>query len=344
MGETKSPSAFVYPGSSLWNVSGLHNSLTQSQAPTAEGLSRSRYEDASTAFHYYSNTVERYTMRVMSNQGDALNALEGVLSVLRTTMNTEFIHGLPEMFLDEALLWVLREPHHRRTALSNTKSGIGFPSWSWVGWNTRSNYGAQFSGYIRREVEWYLVNKDSMGFKLLPRDDWDPTEPFDPSDHQNIHPRGSPPEAFLKNLQNRKHLTTQDLSSCSLVCWTSITTFQLLGDLLDLGEDAIDWKNHDAFIISDLRSQPVGTIFLEKTWSDVIKKQKEFEFMLLSRSNTVENMVAVDETIFPTGEWCFINVMLIQRNADTAQRLGVGVVHEISWVSVAPKPMLIRLE
>ena len=344
IGETKSMSAFVYPGSSLWNISGLHNDLTQGQAITAQSLSRSRFADASTAFHYYSDIVERYTSRDMSDQGDALNALEGVLSVLRTTMKTEFIYGLPETFLDEALLWVLREPHHRRTALSNRNSGIGFPSWSWVGWNTRSDYRAQFSGYVRREVEWYLVNKDGVGFKILPRDEWEPSEPFDPSGHQNVHPRGSLPEDFLKILRNREHMTTQDLSSCSLVCWTSIATFQLLGDLLDLGEDDINWQDHEAFIISDLRSQPVGTIYLEKTWSDVIKKEKQFEFMLLSRSNTVDNMVAVDETVFHMGEWCFINVMLIQRNADTAQRLGVGVVHEFSWISMDPKPMLIHLE
>ncbi|KAL8808869.1 MAG: hypothetical protein Q9200_003933 [Gallowayella weberi] len=344
IGETKSPSAFVYPGSSLWNISGLYSNLTQGQASNAEGLSRTRFVDTSTAFAYYSNIVERYTMRDMSDQGDALNALEGVLSVLKSTMNTDFIHGLPEMFLDEALLWLLRKPHQRRTALSDRNSGIGFPSWSWVGWNTQSNYRAQFSGYIRREVEWYLVNKDGIGFKLLPRDDWEPSEPFDPSGHQNIQPRGRPPEDFLKILRNRERMKTQDLSSCSLVCWTGIATFQLLGDSLDLGEGDADWKDYKAFIISDLESQPVGTIFLEKTWSDVIEKQKNFEFMILSRSNTVDDMVAMDETMFPTSAWCFVNVMLIQRNANTAQRLGVGVVHEFSWISVAPKPMLIHLE
>ena len=40
----------------------------------------------------------------MSDQGDALNALEGILLVLRITMKTEFIYGLPKTFLDEAFL------------------------------------------------------------------------------------------------------------------------------------------------------------------------------------------------------------------------------------------------
>ena len=344
VGEGKSCSAFVYPGSSLWNISGLHNELTQGQSAGAEGLSRSRFADAETSFDYYSNIVERYTSRDMSDQGDALNALEGVLSVLRATMNTEFIHGLPEMFLDEALLWMQRAPHRRRTGLSNGNSGIDFPSWSWAGWNTRSDYRTQFTGYIRREVEWFFVNKEGVGCKPSPRHPWSPTEPFDPSDHKNIHHRRSPSEDFLKNLQNREHMTARDLSSCSLVCWTSTATFQLLGNTLGLGRRRHRVVGPRSLVISDLTSQPVGTIFLEKTWSGVIEKQTEFEFMLLSRSITVENIVTVDETVFPTGEWCFFNVMLIQRDGDVARRLGVGVVHEISWNSAAPEPELIRLE
>jgi hypothetical protein len=51
-----------------------------------------------------------------------------------------------------------------------------------------------------------------------------------------------------------------------------------------------------------------------------------FEFMLLSRSSTVEDVIWLDESIYPMEEWCFVNVMLLDRHGDTAQKLGVGVV------------------
>lgn len=345
VGEGKSPSAFIYPGTSLWNICGLYNNLTEGQKSNGQGLSRSKFENPSAAFEYYSNVVERYTSREMSNQGDALAALEGVMSVLRTTMNTEFIHGLPESCLDEALLWHQRGPHRRRMTLPTGNLGVGFPSWSWAGWNVMSNYRAQFMGYIRREVEWYLVNGEGTGFKVSLPHGSEPSKPFEPSKHQDIRPKGSPPAAFLNNLRPREEMPTQDLRSCSLACWTSTAAFQFLGDTLDLGESSIDWPDHEAFIISNQESQPVGTIFLEKTWTDMIKQNQHrgLEFMLLSRSNTVDDMVSVDEGVLPMDEWCFVNVMLIQRYADEAARLGVGVVHELAWISAAPEAALLRL-
>lgn len=345
VGEGKSPSAFVYPGTSLWNIGGLHNSLTQGQEASAQGLSRSKFENSSTAFEYYSNTVEQYTQREMSNQGDALAALQGVIAILRNTMTTEFIHGLPEIYLDEALLWHQRGPHRRRKALPTGNLDVGFPSWSWAGWNVESNYRAQFKGYIHREVKWYLVNRDSIGFEVsLPHSSEQP-KPFQPSKHEDIRPKENPPTEFLNTLRPREEMTIRDLRSCSLVCWTSTATFQLLGDTLDLGEGSLYWQDHEAFIIFDQRSQSIGTIFLEKTWTPRIEQNQHqgFEFMLLSRSNTVDDMVAVDEGMFPMNEWCFVNVMLIQRYADEAERLGVGVVHELAWISAAPKSTLLRL-
>lgn len=343
-GEGKSPSAFIYPGTSLWNLSGLYNNISQGQQANHQGLSRSIFPNSSAAFDYYATVVEQYTGREMSNQGDALAALAGVISIFRATMKTEFIHGLPETFLDEALLWHQRGPHRRRTALSIASPGVGFPSWSWAGWNVLSNYRAQFSGWIRREVEWYLVHKDGTGFNLSRPALSEPPNPYNPSTSEDIGPKDSPPVTFLSTLRPREELTTQDLESCCLACWTSTAILQLLGDKLDLGDDSMDWKDHEAFIISSQRSQPVGTIFLEKSWDDIIKQNQHqgFEFMLLSRSSTVENMVSLDD-VFPMKEWCFVNVMLIQRSADNAERLGVGVVHELAWISAAPEAALLYL-
>lgn len=88
----------------------------------------------------------------------------------------------------------------------------------------------------------------------------------------------------------------------------------------------------------------MGIIFLEESCGDMIEQNqhRRFKFMLLSRSNTVDDIVALDET-FPMKEWCFVNVMLIQRNANKGQRLGVGVAHELAWMSAAPEAALLHL-
>lgn len=100
------------------------------------------------------------------------------------------------------------------------------------------------------------------------------------------------------------------------------------------GKDSTDWQGHECFIISNQRSQAIRKIFLEKTWGEMIEENQhtELECMLLSQSNTVDDMVAVDERVIPRDEWSFVNVMLIERYANEAERLGMGVVHEPAWI------------
>jgi hypothetical protein len=96
-------------------------------------FSRSSYKSVVGAFNLYANLVESYSSRQMTVQADALFAFEGVMSSLRETIETEFIFGLPEVILDETLLWLTRGPHHRRKIDPNTSLMTPFPSWSWVG-------------------------------------------------------------------------------------------------------------------------------------------------------------------------------------------------------------------
>lgn len=97
-----------------------------------------------------------------------------------------------------------------------------------------------------------------------------------------------------------------------------------------------DWPEHMNFVISDAHGRPVGAIWMENTWSDKIKHQAQFEFLLLSRSEVVRYVPELDESLFPKTHWSYINVMLIKRQGNTAERLGVGAVHENAWVVASP--------
>ncbi|KAF8854543.1 HET-domain-containing protein, partial [Acephala macrosclerotiorum] len=295
-------------------------------------------------FSFYMDMVERYSCRNMSNQGDALIALEGVLEVLRKTMQTHFIWGLPESLFDDALLWRQLGPHHRRDVISNGYHGRQFPTWSWVGWEDRSNYEAYFLPiYTRPEIDWFLITKDGMIAKLFRIERALSNNSFNAAKHQIVRPRGSPPTGFLKKLRSRNEINRRDFNSASIVCWTSIASFRFSGGIVDEGKEASNWPHHQIFIIYDSESRDIGAIRMERTWAARLEEEKRFQFMLLSRANTVENMTHLDEDTFPIHDWCFLNILFIQRTGESAQRLGIGWVHEKAWVNANPVPTLLRL-
>ncbi|KAK4197804.1 heterokaryon incompatibility protein-domain-containing protein, partial [Triangularia verruculosa] len=95
VGEGKSPSAYIHTRTSLYNESSLFHDYYSGSDGNARMLMRSKFASREEAFKYYGQLIDAYTRRTMTNQADELAALEGIMAVLRTTMGTEFIHGLP---------------------------------------------------------------------------------------------------------------------------------------------------------------------------------------------------------------------------------------------------------
>ncbi|KAH8689767.1 heterokaryon incompatibility protein-domain-containing protein [Phaeosphaeriaceae sp. PMI808] len=95
-------------------------------------------------FSEYANLLVQYTSRDMSDSRDALNAILGLLKVLEKMTNpsqkadpeeqmpTDYtLHGLPEKFLDLALLW---QPPAAKGVHLTKRPQDDLPSWSWTGW------------------------------------------------------------------------------------------------------------------------------------------------------------------------------------------------------------------
>jgi hypothetical protein len=103
------------------------NTITflHSQPKPFSGLSWASY------FREYADLVYQYTSRNLSDATDALNAFSGILHLFQTALGGEMISGLPEGYLDIALLWA---PNGRGTRNEN------FPSWSWAGWTGPCSY------------------------------------------------------------------------------------------------------------------------------------------------------------------------------------------------------------
>jgi hypothetical protein len=79
----------------------------------------------------YVALVHDYTRRKLTYGDDALHAVSSLLSIMSSSFSGGFITGLPEMFLNEGLLWQPKEPMQRRHCAESLNE---LPSWSWAGW------------------------------------------------------------------------------------------------------------------------------------------------------------------------------------------------------------------
>lgn len=100
---------------------------------------------------HYAGLVREYSLRELSFPGDVINAFAGIISTMSTTFVDGFIHGLPAMYFDIALLWQPMIPLERRLLPEWSKVDSPYPrsvymshvmfrlltrghSWSWSGW------------------------------------------------------------------------------------------------------------------------------------------------------------------------------------------------------------------
>jgi Heterokaryon incompatibility protein (HET) len=80
----------------------------------------------------YLSAVEYYCRRKLTKQSDRINAFQGILQTYGSTkdgVKISFAFGLPVSAFDQTFCWRTRyhQPRNRNT---------GYPSWSWLGWNT----------------------------------------------------------------------------------------------------------------------------------------------------------------------------------------------------------------
>jgi hypothetical protein len=130
------------------------NTVTFLHSPpkSFSGLSWTSY------FTEYADLVYQYTSRNLSHATDAINAFSGILHLFQTALGGEMISGLPETYLDIALLW---SPSGSVTRNEN------FPSWSWAGWTGPSSYSGppMLQSYLKlissevEEFQWAQIGR-----------------------------------------------------------------------------------------------------------------------------------------------------------------------------------------
>jgi len=89
--------------------------------------------------------VEAYSRRQLTFQEDSVDTFAGTLTALTYNYQGGFIHGLPIMFLDVALLWQPETEIASRTSF--TTNWDCPPTWSWIRWK----------GEIQATVGWAVM-------------------------------------------------------------------------------------------------------------------------------------------------------------------------------------------
>ncbi|OCL02861.1 HET-domain-containing protein [Glonium stellatum] len=346
--------AFVAPGTTLWNQKCPYALDKYSNSDWGTWwLSRAPFQSFLESLPAYENILGNYTSRNMSDPTDILNAFQGITSVLRLSMQTEFWYGLPERYFDLALTWTLLGPHQRRTAPIRKgqaeTSKQRFPSWSWAGWVSQAelDYYFPMAGY-RPEIEWFMVNEKSVALRLNTAF-WNAK----PDLHKHGNKDVAPPEwdygAFHEIIPRMFARTDSDEWTYPqfLACWTTYAVFEIDGETQSLNGHERLWAQGLNLIIWDKNKVRAGSIMLDKALAfELCKSPRKFEFILIARSkrnNQTLYKSYFDETVYSDRDWCQLNVMLIERIGDVAERVAVGIIHEDAWVGANPEAIFLKL-
>ncbi|KAM3420099.1 hypothetical protein BST61_g3401 [Cercospora zeina] len=105
----------------------------------------------------YLDAVRSYTHRQMRFESDRLPAFAGIAGILADQYDTQFLFGLPEKYLDLALMW---SPRQRLTQPCRKAGLQGLPSWSWASLEISAGYSG--STWFTTEVDWYRAHGDGV--------------------------------------------------------------------------------------------------------------------------------------------------------------------------------------
>ena len=240
----------------------------------------------------YAFLLAQYTPRELTNQCDALNAVQGLLNDFEPMFPEGFFWGLPESIFDTALLWDFgvyqQAPKPRRPM---------FPSWCWAGWQAAASFsvGSPFDGAfqnqkstsnaslgrpesvkdastVRAEVAWFRIAQDKSSWKAV-QNNWighagstfhaESMERWQAQDLTGLL------DSTLQLLERAGTPATH-----ALVFWTQVV-------LLDVDRNPHK-DNPSAMAVRDRDGQDIGYINLTAEWRGL--RSDRLSFVLVARN------------------------------------------------------------
>jgi hypothetical protein len=286
----------------------------------------------------YRRAVEAYTSRVLSYQGDALDAFSGIL---RSLHSGRCVEAIPVAFLDVALLWQPSERLIRRES---------FSSWSWVGWIGKVCYDTswiergekselQALSAWRDARTWIIWHSATRTNAHVPAQ-----QLSSPSGSRNVCPENAMQNRRFRRQHDTINPTPQILFERSrlkpetgsrgiryLQFWTMSLRCRIKVDLSAVLRYSSPRAENTGnglrrFEALDDTAQTCGWVLLDQEWIEMVAKRnaETQEFILLSEADETEGS---DEPLGDgaTAERCrAFNAMMIVWSQGIAERVGVG--------------------
>lgn len=319
----------------------------------------------SETFKQYAKLLAQYTHRQMTNDGDILNALGGLLHIFRQFFKFPMKSGLPEILFDIALLWQPAEKLVPRRAGGKSR----FPTWSWAGWKGRVRYEEPFHAAVdenlgtlrrvsltddedRREerirplIRWHSKHKLSDELRPLNKSGWGVPlfakripEEWDKDPFAAISIDERPMSLDVLDLPSEM---LANLDDHHLVFWTTVVdTFQLGTSVSQDSDMIINPKKPPLrYSILNEASKDVGTMLLDGYGPH--RLTEKHEFLVIAEAQ----YYGLDFEPGNIDGYPLYLVMLIEWNEtrSAARRLGLGRVDKMDWRAARPKAKIICLE
>jgi len=121
------------------------------------------------SFKEYQSIVRSYSRRHFTYDSDVVPAFAGTASSLADIFPGGTLYGLPILFFDVALLWIVPSGAKRRSIDVTSHESIRPPSWSWMAWRGQlwggtnpfwSNFslGGTKGAVVSPLVQWYYIS------------------------------------------------------------------------------------------------------------------------------------------------------------------------------------------
>jgi hypothetical protein len=318
----------------------------------------------SETFKQYARLLAQYTHRQMTNEGDVLNALAGLLHIFRQFFKFPMKYGLPEILFDVALLWQPAEKLVPRRA-----DGSKFPSWSWAGWKGRVRYEEPFHaatdeslGTLRRMplteeeerreerirplIRWHIKHKLSNELRQLNKNGWGVPlfskripEEWDKDPFAAISIDERPVSLDVLNLPSAM---LANLDDHHLVFWsTTVADFQLGTSTSQDSDMGINPKKPPLrYSVLNEASKDVGTVLLDSYGPHRLTERHEF--LVIAEAQ----YYGLDFEPGNIDDYPLYLVMLVEWNEtrSAARRLGLGRIDKMKWRAARSRAQIICLE
>ncbi|CAG8957069.1 hypothetical protein HYFRA_00009270 [Hymenoscyphus fraxineus] len=301
------------------------------------------YSFSDPLYDNYIKIMCEYSRKMLTHEGDILNAFAGITRVLSADMESPFLYGHPVRFFDLSLLWqwsfsvrVLRRRH-------------GFPSWSWSGWlgekegcksriGNEETWQKEYSFIVWKVSE----NRDEIanGSMLSPairRPDRTPDEVLGgPRNFGLKHTNFAIPQQDqeLSYLEDFTYTRTTSQYQHHLVFWSLSLKFQVRLDIwgrLSMKAhttDLFDPEKHELLILGKA-GQHCGRLFHgcanHAMMAEIALGKKVLcDFLVLSVGECGKDCIRH----YPREkkECLALNVIAVDWNEGIAERIGIGII------------------